>query len=54
MKRKTLRDGALTNNSTPTESMPDVETAEEFTDRDAAKAQERAKKADKEAKQGSR
>ncbi|MFG6115527.1 hypothetical protein ACGTN9_10075 [Halobacillus sp. MO56] len=52
MKRKALRDGALTNNQTPTESLPERESKETFTDVDAAKAQERAKIADREELEG--
>lgn len=50
MKRKRVHDAAKTNNMTPTESMAtDYEIAEEFTDRDAQRAQERARQADKRA-----
>lgn len=52
MKRKVTHDAATNNNKTPTESLPKVEFAEEFTDVDAAKAQERAKIADREELEG--
>lgn len=52
MKRKVTHDAAKTNNKTPTESLPKQEFAKEFTDVDAAKAQERALIADREAKEG--
>jgi len=43
MKRKTARNGALTNNQTPAESLPDVEFDKEFTDQQAFKTAEKAR-----------
>ncbi|WP_175428357.1 hypothetical protein [Bacillus solimangrovi] len=51
-KRKVAFDAAKTNNQTPTESMPHMNTVEEFTDRDATRAQERARIADREELEG--
>jgi hypothetical protein len=52
IKRKVSHDAAKNNNKTPTESLPEAEFAEEFTDADAARAQQRAKIADREELEG--
>lgn len=52
MKRKVTHDAAQKNNKTPAESLPDWEVASEFTDVDAEKAQQRARIADREEKEG--
>ncbi|WP_180994258.1 hypothetical protein [Bacillus sp. Marseille-P3661] len=43
MKRKVARHAALTNNQTPTESLPKVEFDKEFTDLQAFKTAENAR-----------
>ncbi|WLR51815.1 hypothetical protein LC040_02600 [Bacillus tianshenii] len=51
-KRKAAHDAAKTNNQTPTESMAHTSLPNQFTDRDAARAQERARIADREELEG--
>lgn len=51
-KRKASFDAAKKNNQTPAESMAHVNMPDEFTDVDAARAQERARIADREELEG--